>query len=160
VPLAGRRAAELNVRLAITAPDLLINVVEQFLATGHPRLVGALCPADAGYHMGDASGFGWPNLAVLQVHIVNNLPRLLSGLGRKCRSPQQHLKGAVVTLVRELAILHVVAIFIRQWLVMFTRNKLEGSFQIDKPFDQPGAGDAATECPGGSTQVFLSARPR
>src|SRR5262249_46766940 len=53
--------------------ELFVDVVEQFLAARHARLIRSLGAADARNDMGYSGGLRVAELSVLQIHVVNDL---------------------------------------------------------------------------------------
>ena len=64
-----------------------------------------------------------------------------AGSSRPARR-QQHLEGAAIAVVRELAFEHVEAQFARPRRVARARHELEARAGVDEAADQPGRGDA------------------
>ena len=77
-------------------------------------------------------------LGVLEVDVVHDLADGGERRVVQARPGQQHLEGAAVALVGELALVHVEPQVARLGHVALGGDELEPGLRIDEPADQPG----------------------
>src|SRR5262245_8943768 len=110
-----------------------VQRVEECGAFGQAAAVVGMASGDALNHRGDAGRFRPLVAIVLEIEVVDDLrDRLERGVARVRRRAQQHLEGAELTLVRELALEHVEANDGGGWDGAVGRGKDERGGWIDE----------------------------
>src|SRR5262249_60603364 len=88
-----------------------------------------------------ACAFGSPELAVLEIDLVDDLANGAKRCVLEAASLDQDLEGALVALVREFRLEHVEAQLTLFRPIAFARDELELGFRVDEAAYQPSAGD-------------------
>src|SRR5260221_8537512 len=133
-----------NFRLPLSPslPEVLVEVVEHFGSPRNPLRVIAGRGADTLDQRSNPCDFGPPELAVLEVDVVDDLGNRAQRCILEAASIEQHLEGAFIAFVGEFRLEHVEAQLILLRAIAFARDELEASLRIDEAADQPSAGDA------------------
>src|SRR5215813_821686 len=121
--------------------EILVEVVEHFGPARDPLRVILGRRADTLHKRSDACDFGSPELAVLEIDIVDDLADSAKRCILEAASLEQDLERALVALVREFRLEHVESqlAFLRP--IAFAGDELELGFRVDEAAYQPSAGD-------------------
>src|SRR6476659_2784282 len=138
---SSRRAFEGKV-LSAFLPEVLVEVVEHFGTACKALRVIAGRGANAFHQRSDTRDFGPPELAILEVDVVNDLGNGAKRGILEAASIEQHLERAFVTLVGEFRLEHVETQFAFLRAVAFAGDEFEAGFRVDEAAYQPSAGDA------------------
>src|SRR5262245_12183124 len=128
--------------LSAFLPEVLVEVVEDFSPACNPLRIIPGRGADTLHKGSDTCDFGSPELAVLEIDIVDDLGDGAKRCVLEAASVEQHLEGAFVALVGEFRLEHVETQLALLRAIAFAGDELELALRIDEAAYQPSAGDA------------------
>src|SRR5262245_42586618 len=128
--------------LSALLPEVLVEVVEDFGPARNPLRVILGRGTDTLHKCSDTCDFGPPELAVLEVDIVDDLRDGAKRCIFEAAPIEQDLERAFVALVGEFRLEHVETQLALFRAIAFAGHKFELRFRIDEAAYQPSAGDA------------------
>src|SRR3954471_1488607 len=139
--VAAAAISAITISSAALLAEVFIEVVEHGAAARDPLRVVAIGRADPGNQGANAGRLLAPELLILEVDVVHDLPDGAQRRVAEAGAAQQDLKRAAVALVRELGFEHVEAQLAGLPPVAFGRQDLEPPLGVDEAADQPRGGD-------------------